>query len=162
MGVDMLGLLLAFTTLLTVAVVLVPVVLLRPFSPQTPAMVAAAFALRTASPWLAPAGALVSAGLAALVLRRRPRPVPSAAAVCAAAVAGAAAWFSGQNHFEWMFAPLPSAQYVRARDATFVDPSDMVVTVELNGDAVAYPVRQMGYHHLLNDAVGGVPVVSTY
>jgi hypothetical protein len=32
----------------------------------------------------------------------------------------------------------------------------------VNGDAVAYPVRQMAYHHLLNDAVGGVPVVSTY
>jgi hypothetical protein len=73
-----------------------------------------------------------------------------------------AAWLSHQNHFEWMFASLPSAQYVHARDVRFLDNPDMVVAVEINGDAVAYPVRQMAYHHLLNDQVGGVPVVSTY
>jgi hypothetical protein len=27
---------------------------------------------------------------------------------------------------------------------------------------VAWPVRQMAYHHLVQDTVGGVPVVSTY
>jgi hypothetical protein len=78
------------------------------------------------------------------------------------ALAAGAAWLSHQNHFEWMFEPLPDARYARARDAAFLGPSDMVVAVELSGDAVAYPVRQMGYHHLVNDFVGGVPVVSTY
>jgi hypothetical protein len=157
-----LSLLLGSTTLLTVAVVLVPVVLLRPFSPQTPAMVAIAYTLRTASTWLAPTGAAVSVVLAALVLRRDPRRGHAVAAVVAVALGGAAAWFSRQNHFEWMFAPLPGARYARAKDAAFVDPPDMVVAVEVNGDAVAYPVRQMAYHHLLNDEVGGLPVVSTY
>jgi hypothetical protein len=38
----------------------------------------------------------------------------------------------------------------------------MVIAVEIAGDAVAYPVRQMAYHHLVNDVVGGRPVVSTY
>ena len=33
----------------------------------------------------------------------------------------------------------------------------MVIAVELRGDAVAYPVRQMAYHHVVNDQVGGVP-----
>jgi hypothetical protein len=80
-----------------------------------------------------------------------------------AIVAGAsAAWLSHQNHFEWMFAPLPSAEYARARDVTFVDDADMVVAVEVRGDAVAYPVRQMAYHHVLNDQVGQLLVVSTY
>ena len=77
-------------------------------------------------------------------------------------VAGGAAWLSFQNHFEWMFAPLPSAEYARARDASFVGDADMVVAVEVEGDAVAYPVRQMAYHHLLNDEIGQLPVVSTY
>jgi len=27
---------------------------------------------------------------------------------------------------------------------------------------VAWPVRQMAYHHIVEDKVGGVPVVSTY
>jgi hypothetical protein len=156
------SLLLGLTTLLTVAVMLVPVVLLRPFSPQTPAMIATAFVLRTASPWLSPAGAAITIVLAVLTLRRGQRRAQATVAACAVALAAGAAWFSRQNHFEWMFAPLPSAEYARARDATFVGPADMVVAVEVGGDAVAYPVRQMAYHHLLNDSVGGVPVVSTY
>jgi len=154
--------LLALVTLLTLAVVLVPVVLLRPFSPQSPAMIATAFVMRTASPWLAPAGAAITAVLATLALRRRPRRAQAVAAAGAVALAAGAAWLSRQNHFEWMFAPLPEARYARARDAAFVGAADMVVAVEVNGDAVAYPVRQMAYHHLLNDEVGGLPVVSTY
>jgi hypothetical protein len=157
-----LAVLLALATLVTLAVVLVPVLLLRPFSPQTPATVAAAYALRTVSPWLAPSGAALAALLGALSLRRRPRRWQAAAAVLAVAAAGGAAWLSHQNHFEWMFAPLPSAEYARARDAGFVGEADMVVAVEVGGDAVAYPVRQMAYHHLLNDEVGRLPVVSTY
>ena len=157
-----LAILLGHTTLATVAVVLVPVLLLRPFSPQTPATVAAAYALRTASPRLAPCGAALVALLGALFLRRRPGRIQSTAAVLAVVAAGGAAWLSFQNHFEWMFAPLPSAEYARARDASFVGDADMVVAVEVGGDAVAYPVRQMAYHHLLNDEVGQLPVVSTY
>ncbi len=156
------SLLLGLTTLLTLAVVLVPVILIRPFSPETPATIALSYALRTSSPWLAPAGAAIAAVLALIALRRGMRRVPAVAAGGAFVLAAAAAWLSHQNHFEWMFAPLPEARYARARDATFPGASDMVVAVEVNGDAVAYPVRQMGYHHLVNDFVGGVPVVSTY
>jgi hypothetical protein len=156
--------LLGLVTLFTVSVVIVPVLLLRPFSPQTPAMVATAYALRTISPWLAPSGFALSAVLGGFYLRRRPRRPQLAAAVLAVAAAGGAAWLSFQNHFEWMFAPLPSAEYARARDTTFVNDADMVVAVEveLGDDAVAYPARLMAYHHLLNDEVGGLPVVSTY
>jgi hypothetical protein len=154
--------LLGLVSLVTVAVVVVPVLLLRPFSPQTPATVAAAYALRTVSPWLAPSGAALAALLGVCCLRRRPRRPQLAAAVLAVAAAGGAAWLSFQNHFEWMFAPLRSAEYARARDTTFVNDADMVVAVEVGGDAVAYPVRQMAYHHLLNDEVGQRPVVSTY
>jgi Protein of unknown function (DUF3179) len=157
-----LAMLLRLVTLFTVSVVIVPVLLLRPFSPQTPAMVATAYALRTISPWLAPSGFALSTVLGAFYLRRRPRRPQLAAAVLAVATAGGAAWLSFQNHFEWMFAPLPGAEYARARDTTFVNDADMVVAVEVGGDAVAYPVRQMAYHHLLNDEVGGLPVVSTY
>ncbi len=78
-------------------------------------------------------------------------------------VAGGAAWLARQNHFEWMFNPLKNPAYASgAEAAAFVDPADMVIAVELRGDAVAYPVRQMAYHHVVNDQVGGVPIVSTY
>ena len=30
------------------------------------------------------------------------------------------------------------------------------------GEAVAYPVNQLAYHHVLEDVIGGVPIVATY
>jgi len=145
-----------------VGVVAVPVFLIRPFSPQSAATVAAAFHLRSISPWLAPLAAALTALGAFLLLRRRPRWYLGVLAILPTALTGGAAWLSHQNHFEWMFAPLPGAEYERARDVRFVDDADMVVAVEVNGDAVAFPVRQMAYHHVLNDEAGKVPIVSTY
>jgi len=37
----------------------------------------------------------------------------------------------------------------------------MVLAVKIHGEAVAYPVRQMGYHHIMQDVVGGVPIAAT-
>ena len=82
--------------------------------------------------------------------------------VLLAGVGAFPAWFARQNHFEWMFNPLPDPTYAPATLADFVDGRDMVVAVEIGGDAVAWPVRQMAYHHIVHDTVGGVPVVSTY
>jgi hypothetical protein len=38
----------------------------------------------------------------------------------------------------------------------------MVLSVKVNGEAVAYPVRLMAYHHVVQDIVGGTPLVATY
>jgi hypothetical protein len=78
------------------------------------------------------------------------------------AMVTASAWFARQNHFEWMFAPLAEAGYVRAAAADFVRPNDLVLGVVVNGEAVAYPVNQVAYHHVINDEVGGVPIAVTY
>jgi hypothetical protein len=71
-------------------------------------------------------------------------------------------WFARQNHFEWMFKPLPASAYVAADKVDFVADDEMVLAIEVNGDAVAYPIRQLAYHHVVEDTVGGLPVVSTY
>ncbi len=148
--------------LLSAAVVLVPVFLLKPFSPQTARAVAMAYHLREAAPLVS----LVVAGLVvfgvAAAWRRRGL-WARVGLVGSLLVAGGAAWLARQNHFEWMFKPLQDPAYASsAAAASFVDPADMVIAVDLRGDAVAYPVRQMAYHHLVNDQVGGVPIVSTY
>ncbi len=39
---------------------------------------------------------------------------------------------------------------------------DPVISVEINGDARAYPLRVMIYHEIVNDVFGGEPVVVTY
>jgi hypothetical protein len=38
----------------------------------------------------------------------------------------------------------------------------LVVGVELNGDARAYPLQFIGYHHHVRDSVGGKPILVTY
>lgn len=144
------------------AIVAVPVVLLRPFSPQTPSSLAVAFTLRRWSPIVTLAGLL--AGIFLLVKLWRPgrRIVTRSLAVLAVLIISLTAWASRQNHFEWMFAPLPGPGFVRSAEASFVEPDDVVLTVALQGDRAAYPVRQLAYHHLVEDSVGGVPIVATY
>jgi Protein of unknown function (DUF3179) len=38
----------------------------------------------------------------------------------------------------------------------------MILAVHFGADARAYPIREMAYHHVLNDVVNGVPVAVTY
>jgi hypothetical protein len=149
-------------TALAWALLLIPGVLIRPFAPQTPQGMALAFTLRRWSPLLtllSTAGALL---LAWRIWRGAPRLLPRATAILLTALVAGGAWLARQNYFEWMFAPLPDARFVRAANADFVAPQDMVLAVAFGDEAAAYPVRQLAYHHLVEDAVGRVPIVATY
>ena len=44
----------------------------------------------------------------------------------------------------------------------WLDDLEAVQVVDLNGDARAYPVQVMVWHEVVNDTVGGEPVVITY
>lgn len=44
----------------------------------------------------------------------------------------------------------------------WLDSDDMVLGVEFNGDARAYPLKLMNWHEIVNDTVGGVDIVITY
>ena len=74
----------------------------------------------------------------------------------------AATWLARQNHFEWMFNPLPNPAYAKSADVSFINDDDRVLSVTIGGESVAYPVRLMAYHHLVEDTVGGTPIVATY
>jgi hypothetical protein len=65
------------------------------------------------------------------------------------------------NYFEWMFHPIAGAQFL-AQSESKLDPKEMILAVRLGGDARAYPISQMAYHHVLNDVVAGVPIAVTY
>ncbi|HYX40503.1 MAG TPA: DUF3179 domain-containing (seleno)protein [Pyrinomonadaceae bacterium] len=141
--------------------VLTPAWLIQPFRPQTPTTLARSFALRRWSP----TATIICAIVAFLVcgwLWRGARWWRKSLLVLALMLVCGAAWLARQNHFEWMFKPLPNPAYARVRDANFVADTDMVLAVRLNNEAVAYPVRQMAYHHVVADTVGGVPLVATY
>jgi hypothetical protein len=51
---------------------------------------------------------------------------------------------------------------VEASKASFVHNDDVVMAVKIHGAAVAYPILQLGYHHVVNDIVAGTPIVATY
>jgi hypothetical protein len=144
-----------------IAMVVVPVFLIRPFSPQTPGGLALAFALRRWAP-LATVLALIAGLALAAGLWRGGRWWSRALVVLALVPLAGAAWFSRFNIFEKMFSPLGASRFVPAAEAGWVADGDMVLAVERNGEAAAYPVRQVAYHHNVQDVVGGVPVAVTY
>jgi hypothetical protein len=65
------------------------------------------------------------------------------------------------NYFEWMFHPMDSPQF-EAEAQSKLDSSEMIMAVRFGSDARAYPIREMAYHHIVNDMVGTVPVAVTY
>lgn len=65
------------------------------------------------------------------------------------------------NYFEWMFHPVDSAKF-EPESASKLGAGEMILAVRYGTDARAYPIREMAYHHILNDVVGGVPIAVTY
>lgn len=58
--------------------------------------------------------------------------------------------------------PLDNPKTIAAAEASYLNPDDLVFGVELNGETRAYPLRIAGWHEMINDAVGGVPVSLAY
>ena len=50
---------------------------------------------------------------------------------------------------------------VRA-DANKVDTNRLIIGIENNGEAKAYPIQFLAYHHQVKDSIGGKPVIVTY
>ena len=144
-----------------VAIVFTPVFLIMPFKSQTPRTMAVSYVMRRWSPWLT-----VLASLLILLLTIRlwlgGRWWSRIVLLLLLIPTLGATWLARQNHFEWMFNPLPNPAYAKAADASFVNNDDRVLAVTINNESVAYPIRLMGYHHLVQDTVGGTPLVATY
>lgn len=147
--------------LLCFAWLFVPVWLIQPFKAQTSRGVEVSYALRRWSPLLTVAGLLAGLALVAY-LWRGGRWWSRVVMIVLVVPLAAFAWFARQQYFEWMFRPLAAAGHARAAEADFVKDDEMVLAVEVNGDAVAYPVRQLAYHHIVEDTVGGAALAATY
>jgi hypothetical protein len=155
-------LLLLLTVAAALAVVFVPAWLIQPFRAQTPRAVEVSYFLRSWSPVVTLAAAGVVLALVVWLWRGKRSWWRRTLLALSLLPVLAATWLARQNHFEWMFNPLPNPAYARAGEAGFVGDGDMVMAIEIDGEAVAYPVRQMAYHHVVHDTVGGVPVAATY
>ena len=141
----------------------IPYYIIRPFVAQTERGMAVSYTLRFWGPWLTVA--LLIAGLICAVQLwpggrwRWLRRLGLVVAVLFLGVMVAAARWSPEESF---FQPLTGPSFVEAGRAAHVDPADMVLGIAIGGQAKAYPVLQLAYHHLVNDELGGTPLVATY
>jgi hypothetical protein len=153
-----LGLLIASLAMFALAAY--PIYVIRPFKEQDPAALQRAlWVLVHNKPILFGLFCLIATP--AVLLWRRAGWVAKLVLVptfCIALVAAVSAWF---NPYEQMFHPFGTPQYTTIAHAT-LDPNDMVIVVTLGGESRAYGIREMGYHHIVNDRLRQLPIVVTY
>jgi hypothetical protein len=148
-------------TLISLTVVLVPVWLIMPWRAQTERILELSYIFRRVSPILT---VIIAVAIVISMVRiwRGRRWWTKGAMTIALLLAFFCVWASRFNHFELIFNPIKDPTYTATGEAGFLADSDMVMAVEINGEAAAYPIRQLAYYHVVQDVVGGVPVVVTY
>jgi hypothetical protein len=57
---------------------------------------------------------------------------------------------------------LTHPKLLAAEEADYLNDSDLVFGISINGDARAYPLRILDWHEMLNDTIGGVDVSLAY
>jgi hypothetical protein len=149
------------SALVAVGFFFVPAFIIRPFHHQTPAALAMAMALRQRAPWPTLLAALVCLVFALVLWRAAANPWRKIFLACVMALVGCSAVMSRLNYFEWMFHPVDSPQF-ESVSASKLDKGEMILAIRYGSQARAYPIREMAYHHVLNDVVAGVPVAVTY
>jgi len=147
------GLLLIASLVLALFFLIYPMYVIRPFRHQEVTELAVSLWMLRFRPLVMVL--CVVAGAAATLQLRRVMPVIGLALIVAAAV------LSRINVFEKMFYPMGKPS-VEAAQQSKLDGREMVIAVNVGGEARAYPIRIISYHHIANDTVGGVPIVATY
>jgi hypothetical protein len=138
----------------------IPAFIIRPFRYQSPRALSLALMLRQRAPLGTLVAAFICLLLALALWRFAPRwqRIVLAAAIVVVAFSTVMARI---NYFEWMFHPVDSPQF-EAETQSKLDSAEMIMAVRFGSDARAYPIREMAYHHVVNDMVGTVPVAVTY
>lgn len=153
---------LAFTlvVLVSLGLFLVPFLIIRPFSYQSPEALSWAMAFRQVAPLWTLVAAILAVLLAVLLWAGASKSKKALLLLGVCLAFGSAA-MARLNYFEWMFHHLRTPGFEDAARSK-LDSSEMVLAVRFGQDARAYPISQMAYHHVVNDVVGGVPIAVTY
>jgi hypothetical protein len=145
---------------ISAACLAVPMYVIRPFRPQGLQELNLALAIRHIGPWVSAVCAAVVLLLVIRLWKVRKTGLRITLAGLLVMATGAAV-LTHVNIFEKMFHPYDSPEFVSA-DGVKVDSDDKVLAVNIGRQARAYPIRTMGYHHIVNDTLGGVPIAVTY
>lgn len=84
--------------------------------------------------------------------------LPSAALILVAGIAYAANFKMAADTMFYQ----PVSLELEGAPGNAVDSSRLVLGVTYNGQAKAYPIQFLGYHHQVRDSVGGKPIMVTY
>lgn len=105
----------------------------------------------------------VAAALVALVLywRAQPRRWRRVFLTFGAVFVCILAALARVNIYELMFHPDVRPSFDTASH-TKLDKDEKVIAVKVGGAARAYPVRNISYHHIINDVLDKVAIVATY
>jgi len=60
------------------------------------------------------------------------------------------------------FVPLDNPVFLGADERPELDDDELILALEWEGETRAYPVSMLRYHHIVNDAVEGTPILVTY
>ncbi|MQG58172.1 MAG: DUF3179 domain-containing protein [SAR202 cluster bacterium] len=90
-----------------------------------------------------------------------PTPQPSPVSGSAPAQRPATPTFSGQGRRS-PFVPLDNPEFLTIEQATYLGDENLVLGLDVGGEARAYPVGMVYYHHVVNDAIDDRPVLVTY
>jgi hypothetical protein len=138
-----------------------PVYVIRPFRHQGAAELKAALVVLRFRFWLMCAVSALAL-FAAAQFWRAPRPWWKRTPIALAAMLVlACAALSRVNIYELMFHPVGRPEFVPAT-AMKLDGREKLLAIRVGGEARAYPIRSISYHHVVNDRLGGVPIVATY
>lgn len=154
------GMLAVLLTVLCAAPFLIPAFIIRPFRYQSPRALSLAIALKEIAPAMT-AVALVALLVLIVTLWSAASKRARVGLTIAVFLSAASAVMTRLNYFEWMFRPIQAAGFVSVSNAHLAD-QEMVMAVTIGSEARAYPIRQMAYHHILNDTVAGMPIAVTY
>jgi hypothetical protein len=150
----------ALSALSAIGFFFIPAFIIRPFTYQSPKGLALAMALRQRAPWGSLAAAVLCLAIALVLWHAASRWRKAVLALVMVLVVFSAV-MSRLNYFEWMFHPIDSQQF-ESPSASKLGNAEMILAVRFGSDARAYPIREMAYHHILNDVVAGVPIAVTY
>jgi hypothetical protein len=156
--------LLIATDFVAFAVLAFPIYVIRPFRSQGAEELAASLVISRWSPLITVICAGISIALAMLLTQRISSGgiwLKRSGVIFIASFAIAIALASRVNIFEKMFHPITAAQFLPAVQAN-TENGEMVLAVKVGAEQRAYPVAIMAYHHILNDSLGGTPLVVTY
>jgi hypothetical protein len=147
-------------TLLAALTLAVPLFVIRPFRPQGAHEFAFALAVRNWSPYISGACLLL---ILLVLFRARKRAGIGARSLLLAATLVTLAVSMGThvNIFEQMFHPYIGPVFASAAESP-IAPTDKLLSVTIAGETHAFPIRTMGYHHIVNDTLANIPIAATY